>query len=118
MLARNYKPVSKLGSAPDSHPEPAGASSATAGVPLPDRPEDRRKRELLQMWSEDLEEGQRCGRYVIIRDADGQLHAVAATAVSVLRVVEDGTLLMLPGGRALLVDQSMGKVLSWLDGRG
>ncbi len=65
-----------------------------------------------------LEEGERVGRFLILRDQDGCLHAVAAGAVSVLREKDDGTLLMMSGGRMLSVPRAMRTVLSWLDGRG
>ena len=65
-----------------------------------------------------LEEGERVGRFLILRDQDGCLHAVAAGAVSVLRETDDGTLLMMSGGRMLSVPRAMRTVLGWLDGRG
>ena len=65
-----------------------------------------------------LEEGERVGRFLILRDQDGCLHAVAAGAVSVLREADDGTLLMMSGGRMLSVPRAMRTVLGWLDGRG
>ena len=68
--------------------------------------------------AETLHEGERVGRYVIMRDQDGCLHALAAGHVGVLREVDDGTLLMLSGGKILLVNRSMRTVLMWLDGRG
>ena len=64
-----------------------------------------------------LQEGERIGRFLVLRDQDGCLHAVAAGAVSILREVDDGTLLMLPGGKMLLVARAMRTVLAWLDGR-
>ena len=65
-----------------------------------------------------LEEGERIGRFLILRDQDGCLHAVAAGAVSVLREADDGTLLMVTGGKMLSVPRAMRTVLGWLDGRG
>ena len=44
----------------------------------------------------DLVEGERVGRFVILRDRDGTLHAVAAGSVGAMCQVEDDTLLMLP----------------------
>jgi hypothetical protein len=65
-----------------------------------------------------LHEGDRVGRFLLVRDQDGCLHAVSAGAVSVMREVDDGTLLMLPGGKMLVVARAMRTVLDWLDGRG
>ena len=64
-----------------------------------------------------LKEGERIGRFLIVRDQDGCLHAVAAGAVSILREADDGTLLLLSGGKMLSVPRSMRTVLGWLDGR-
>ncbi len=65
-----------------------------------------------------LQEGERVGRFLLLRDHDGCLHAVAAGAVAILREADDGTLLMLSGGRMLSVPRAMRTVLGWLDGRG
>jgi hypothetical protein len=65
-----------------------------------------------------LHEGDRVGRFLLLRDHDGCLHAVAAGAVSIMREVDDGTLLMLPGGKMLVIGRAMRTVLDWLDGRG
>jgi hypothetical protein len=64
-----------------------------------------------------LAEGERVGRFVILVDRDGQVHAVAAGAVGAVCQTEDGSLLLLPGGRLLHVDRPLGTVLAWLDGR-
>ena len=64
-----------------------------------------------------LEEGQRIGRFLVLRDQDGALTAVAAGAVSMMREVDDGTLLLLPGGRVLSVPRALRTVLGWLNGR-
>ncbi len=66
----------------------------------------------------DLVEGERVGRFVILRDRDGTLHAVAAGSVAAMCQVEDDTLLMLPGGRMLQVARPLETVLAWLDLRG
>ena len=66
---------------------------------------------------EGLREGQRLGRFLVLRDQDGTLNAVAASAVNVLREVDDGTLLLLSGGRVLSVPRALRTVLGWLDGR-
>lgn len=63
-------------------------------------------------------EGTRIGRFVLIRDIEGRMHAVAAGSVAAACETDDGTLLMLPGGRMVHVARPMMRVLSWLDGRG
>ena len=62
--------------------------------------------------------GTRIGRYVALRDIDGCLYAVSPGAVAVVCETDDGTLLMLPGGRMIQVPRAIGTVLTWLDGRG
>lgn len=64
-----------------------------------------------------LDEGQRIGRFVIFRDIDGRVHALAAGSVSAICQTDEGALLMLPGGRMVHVERSMETVLHWLDGR-
>lgn len=54
-------------------------------------------------------------RYVIIRDRDGQRHAVARHAVSAVHEKEDGgSVLLLPGGRMVQVEDDLDTVLAWL----
>ena len=65
-----------------------------------------------------LNEGERVGRFVVLRDRDGNLHAVSAGSVGALCETEDGVLLLLPGGRLIHVARPMPVVLAWLDGRG
>jgi hypothetical protein len=57
------------------------------------------------MSQTDLEEGDRAGRFVIVRDRDGYLHALAAGAVGAVCEVEDGGVVILSGGRMLRVDR-------------
>ena len=64
-----------------------------------------------------LEEGERIGRFVVLRDLDGRLHAVSAGAISAMCEADDGTVIMLPGGKMVQVSISMEVVLAWLDGR-
>ena len=66
----------------------------------------------------EVEDGQRIGRYVLVRDIEGRLHALAATAVSAACETDDGALLMLPGGRMVHVPRPLLSVLGWLDGKG
>ena len=67
---------------------------------------------------EDLTDGSRIGRYVILRDVDGRRHAIAAGAILALGETDDGdTLLHLPGARTLQVSYSLQVVLAWLEVR-
>jgi len=65
-----------------------------------------------------LEDGQRIGRFVVLRDLGGQVHAVSAGSVGAVCETDDGSLLLLPGGRLIHVGQSLATVLAWLDGHG
>ena len=65
-----------------------------------------------------FQEGERVGRFIFLRDRDGNAHAVAAQAVGAVCEADGGTLMLLPGGRMLHVARSMRTVLAWLDGRG
>ena len=65
-----------------------------------------------------LSEGERVGRFIVLRDRDGHLHAVATGSVGALCETEDGLLMLLPGGRLIHVARPMSVVLAWLDGRG
>lgn len=64
-----------------------------------------------------LEDGERVGRYLIIRDVNGRRHAIGAGSVSAITEVDDGSLLLLPGGRLVEVPCPLDKILRWLDGR-
>lgn len=75
-----------------------------------DEADDRAVRELC--------EGERVGRFVVLRDVEGRVHAVAAGSVGAVCETDDGTMLMLPGARLLHVPRPMAVVLGWLDGRG
>ena len=72
--------------------------------------DDRAVRELC--------EGERVGRFVVLRDVDGRVHAVSAGSVAAVCETDDGTMLMLPGARMLHVPRPMAVVLAWLDGMG
>jgi len=67
--------------------------------------------------AEDPTDGERVGRFVIVRDIDGHRHALAALAVSALCETDDGTLLMLPGGKLVRTTLSLPHMLRILDGR-
>ncbi len=60
------------------------------------------------------EEGTRVGRYVLLRDEDGCLHALSASAVMGLRECDEGCMLLLTGSRMLRVSHSLSRVLEWL----
>ena len=68
----------------------------------------------LAAEEEGLVEGIHIGRFIVLRDVEGNLHAVAAAAIAALCETDDWTLLMLPGGRLVQVQQDLGIVLSWL----
>jgi hypothetical protein len=66
-----------------------------------------------------LVDGTRIGRFVVLRDVDGRVHAVAVGSVSAVSEMDDGeTVLILPGGRMVRVDRRLVTVVGWLDGRG
>lgn len=69
--------------------------------------------------NDELHEGARVGRFVVLRDVEGTRHALAAASVAAACEAEDGaTVIMLPGGKLLRVPQRLDTVLTWLDGRG
>lgn len=63
-----------------------------------------------------LEEGMRVGRFVILRDVNGVTHAMAVGSIAAVCETDDGSLLMLPGGRMVHVPRAMDVVLGWLGG--
>ena len=63
-----------------------------------------------------VQEGDRVGRFVVFRDRDGHLLAIAPGAVSAIYETEEGRVLIQFGGKLILVDQSITTVLAWLDG--
>ena len=69
------------------------------------------------MIAAELTEGTRVGRFVILRDLEGHLHAIAAGSIGAICETDDGSLILLPGGRLLQVSQPLVKLLDWLDGR-
>lgn len=60
------------------------------------------------------EEGTRVGRYILLRDEDGCLHALSSSAVTVLRECDEGCMLLLTGSRMLRVSHPLSRVLAWL----
>ena len=74
---------------------------------------------LPALQPQDLANGTRIGRFLVLRDVDGRRHALAASAVHTVSEAEDGdTVLFLPGGRVLRIGTPLTTVLGWLDGRG
>ena len=63
-------------------------------------------------------EGTRLGRFVVLHDVDGRTHAVAAGSVSAVSEADEGTLVLLAGGRLLQVPRPFGTVIAWLCGSG
>ena len=68
-----------------------------------------------QQGTAPLEEGERVGRFVTLRDANGVLHAVAASSIAAICETDDGAVVMLPGGRMIQVDHSLRTVLLWFE---
>ena len=65
----------------------------------------------------DLVEGDRIGRFLILRDVDGITHAVATGAVAAMCQTDDGVLIMLPGGRLIHVPHPLEMLWSGWAGR-
>ena len=74
--------------------------------------------EAVDHAGDPLAEGTRVGRFVVVRDLEGQTLAVAAGSVAAVCAPAAGARLMLPGGRLVHVSQALETVLAWLDGRG
>ena len=54
-------------------------------------------------------------RFLVVRDRDGRRIAVARNAVSAVGETEDGgSFLVLPGGRTIVVDETLDHVMQWL----
>ena len=67
------------------------------------------------MQDDRLVPGERRGRFVVVRDRDGRRYALAATAVvAVCDAAEGGTVLLLPGGRVVAMDEDIETVLAWV----
>jgi hypothetical protein len=65
-----------------------------------------------------VEEGERRGRWVGFRDADGRLHALSPTSVIAICAADDddeGATLLLPGGRIIRLSRSVETVIDWLE---
>ena len=72
----------------------------------------------MMSWDDNgfsLRDGERVGRFVVVRDIDGHVHALAAGAVVAVCEMDDGALLMLPAGRMVHVPRPLVTVLRWLD---
>ncbi|MBV9748212.1 MAG: hypothetical protein JO157_05315 [Acetobacteraceae bacterium] len=60
---------------------------------------------------------ERLGRFVLVRDVEGTLYAVAPSAVLVAVATEDGgTVAVLAGGRAVRFAEDLHTVASWFSG--
>jgi hypothetical protein len=68
------------------------------------------------MRRDELCDGMRVGRFVVVRDLEGRTHALAAGSIAALCETDDGALLMLPGGRLVHVGHTLDVVLGWLAG--
>lgn len=54
-------------------------------------------------------------RFVVLRDRDGLRRAVARNAVFAVSEAEDGgSILLLPGGRIIQMDETVELILEWL----
>ncbi len=60
-------------------------------------------------------DGQRHGRFVTFRDAEGVRHAVASSAVVAITECDGACFVTMPGGRVIRVEQPLMEVLSWFD---
>ena len=69
------------------------------------------------MSSRTLEEDERVGRYGVLRDNDGRLHAVSAGDVGAVCETDEGAMLTLPGGRLIHVHHPLPVILARLHGR-
>ena len=67
------------------------------------------------MPTTEFENGQRIGRFVFLRDADGRAHALAATSVAALSEADGDSVVMMSGGRLVRLPYSLSTVLSWLE---
>ncbi len=68
----------------------------------------------------DVHQGERVGGYVIFLDHEGLRHAVrpgAVVAASDADPCQDSTVVQLPGGRFLMVQAPLERILEWLDSR-
>lgn len=60
---------------------------------------------------------ERLGRFVVVRDVEGTLYAVAPTAVLVAVATEDGgTVALFAGGRAVRFAEDLRTVAYWFSG--
>jgi len=63
------------------------------------------------------DEGGRKGRVIVLRDADGRRHAIRPGAIQAASEGDDGgmtTILTLPGGRMLIIDEPLDEVIDWM----
>ncbi len=61
-----------------------------------------------------MDDGAQLGRFILVRDIDGRLHALSMSAVVAICAVEDdGSVLLLPGGRVVRLAQDVMQVAGW-----
>jgi hypothetical protein len=65
---------------------------------------------------QDVQEGERVGRFVLVRETEGHWHALSMQAVYAISELDDGCVLALYGGKLLRLSQPMDTVLAWLAG--
>ncbi|MFC7737678.1 hypothetical protein ACFQX4_17975 [Roseomonas sp. GCM10028921] len=58
----------------------------------------------------------RVGRYVILIDVDGRTHAIAPTSVDAICEVDGQSILLLPGGRIVVIEADVVRVARILSG--
>jgi hypothetical protein len=63
----------------------------------------------------DFEDGDRMGRFVVLHDREGTLHAISASAIMAACETAEGTILLVSAGRMVVVEHSLRTVLSWLE---
>ena len=64
-----------------------------------------------------MEPVERLGRFLLLRDLEGTLYAIAPLAVLVAAATEDGgTVAMLVGGRAIRFSEDVRTVAQWFSG--
>lgn len=67
------------------------------------------------MQDERLVPGKRRGRFTVVRDRDGRRYALAATAVvAICDDADGGTIILMPGGRVIAMDEDIETVLAWV----
>lgn len=63
-----------------------------------------------------MESGTRIGRFVVVRDVDGRLHAIALGAISAVSDDGEGGAMLMVHGMRLHVEQSVEAIMVWIAG--